>query len=326
MPRYLIAKYNLIASPEQIPESAYPLRVSEKFDGMFALWDGGFSRGEPKSMMPWANRWKDRDDPICTGLWSKDGNVIHAPEWFLDALPVGRGLYLELWAGNGNFQKAVSICRKKNPDSQEWTDHIIGKIFNDDVPLDYVFRRGSIKYLKGHAHIEDAPPIGGPAGTPFFPAVQFLQVVPSIICTDPGELAMRIARLPEGAEGLVCISVGEPFSTSECTNAWKLKDEFPGEGEVIGYTAGDKRLAGKLGSLTVRFNGVTFQLGGGIEDRDRGLSPACLYAEAGSQLNPREYQSRRFPLGTIVEFSYRKLTDDGLPAEARFERIKQVPQ
>lgn len=64
--------------------------LSEKLDGMRCFWDGGISRGLFKSDVPWANCEKDErynEPPIATGLWSRLGNVIHAPEGWLDKLP-----------------------------------------------------------------------------------------------------------------------------------------------------------------------------------------------------------------------------------------------
>jgi len=323
MPRYLIGKYNLVSNMDDIPLTDYPLDVREKFDGCFALWDGGFSTGVFKSMIPWANRWKDKRDFVCTGLWSKDGNVIHAPRWFLDALPKGRGLYMELWAGVGNFQKTVSIIKKHVPKDDEW-NLIVGKIFNDDVPLNKVFARGSIKYNKGSAHIEDAPPIGGPVGTPFVPSVPFLQVVNVVTCCDPSDLSARICRLPPGSEGVVCISHKEPFSLMEYDHAWKIKDCLEADGIVTGYYAGDKRLIGRLGALRVAIKGTTisFSLGGGLADRERVLNEPCHNYTPG-ELLPPHFKSRVFPIGTTIQFAYRKLSDAGQPIEARFERIKE---
>ena len=55
--------------------------ASEKFDGCRAYWDG-------------------------VQLWTRGGNVVNAPRWFTEALPVGVNLDGELWAGRGNFTEA----------------------------------------------------------------------------------------------------------------------------------------------------------------------------------------------------------------------------
>lgn len=59
--------------------------MSEKLDGMRALWNG-------------------------RELVTRNGNVIAAPAWFLAALPP-MALDGELWAGRGKFQRMLSIVR-----------------------------------------------------------------------------------------------------------------------------------------------------------------------------------------------------------------------
>ena len=53
--------------------------VSEKFDGMRALWDGGITRGHVASDVPWGTE----SHRLSTGLWSRYGKVISAPDWWL---------------------------------------------------------------------------------------------------------------------------------------------------------------------------------------------------------------------------------------------------
>ena len=57
--------------------------VSEKYDGVRAIWDG-------------------------SKLLSRQGNPIHAPNWFTEPLPKGVVLDGELWAGYGAFQQTTS--------------------------------------------------------------------------------------------------------------------------------------------------------------------------------------------------------------------------
>ena len=52
---------------------------------------------------------------MATGLWSRYGNPIMAPDWFLNQLPCVP-LDGELWAGRGNFQLCRSICGGDEPD------------------------------------------------------------------------------------------------------------------------------------------------------------------------------------------------------------------
>ena len=66
--------------------------MSEKLDGMRAIWDG-------------------------TTLKSRQGNAIAAPEWFLQALPPF-ALDGELWTQRGDFEHIISIIRQQSPDER----------------------------------------------------------------------------------------------------------------------------------------------------------------------------------------------------------------
>ena len=68
--------------------------VSEKQDGVRAIWDG-------------------------QSLRFRSGKTINAPRWFLDGLPK-TPLDGELWLGRGSFERLSGIVRKEVPDDAEW--------------------------------------------------------------------------------------------------------------------------------------------------------------------------------------------------------------
>ena len=91
---------------------------------------------------------------------------------------------------------------------------------------------------------------------------------------------------------------------------------------VVGYIAGDKANCGRIGSLRVRMdNGIEFNIGGGLTKRDRALNKSC-WSVREKTLLPPEYEGIFYPKGTVIEFSYRKLSNDGVPCEARILRKK----
>jgi len=77
--------------------------MSEKLDGVRALWDG-------------------------ENLISRNGNVFAAPDWFKAALPT-MPLDGELYIDRQMFQTTVGIVRKKNPIDAEW-QRIQYKVFD----------------------------------------------------------------------------------------------------------------------------------------------------------------------------------------------------
>jgi DNA ligase 1 len=68
--------------------------VSEKLDGVRAIWDGETLR-------------------------FRSGKQINAPKWFVGGLPK-TPLDGELWIGRGTFERLSGIVRKEVPDDAEW--------------------------------------------------------------------------------------------------------------------------------------------------------------------------------------------------------------
>jgi hypothetical protein len=122
--------------------------VSEKLDGTRCFWDGGITRGLPTETVPWASiidpktgQKKAKIKPVATGLWSRYGNPIMAPDWWLNQLPCCP-LGGELWAGRGKFQLCRSICGGDTPDDR--FDQIAFAVYSSP-PLAQVFGTGEIK-------------------------------------------------------------------------------------------------------------------------------------------------------------------------------------
>lgn len=69
--------------------------VSEKFDGVRALWDG-------------------------RELRFRGGGVVAAPPAFIAGLPAGQALDGELWLGRGRFDALSAIVRREQPLADEW--------------------------------------------------------------------------------------------------------------------------------------------------------------------------------------------------------------
>lgn len=83
-----------LASVWQQGRSPQGYLVSEKFDGVRAVWDGQVLR-------------------------FRSGRLIAAPNWFLAALPP-LPLDGELWMGRGQFDRVSGAVRKAVPDDAEW--------------------------------------------------------------------------------------------------------------------------------------------------------------------------------------------------------------
>jgi DNA ligase-1 len=71
--------------------------MSEKFDGIRAFWDGA-------------------------QLWTRGGNLIHAPAWWLAMLPAGVQLDGELWLGRGRYGEAMGAGKRIKPIESTWCE------------------------------------------------------------------------------------------------------------------------------------------------------------------------------------------------------------
>jgi DNA ligase-1 len=83
-----------LAQPWPSGRSPQGFLISEKFDGVRAVWDG-------------------------KSLRFRSGRPIAAPTWFLAALPP-LPLDGELWMGRGQFDRVSGAVRKTVPDDAEW--------------------------------------------------------------------------------------------------------------------------------------------------------------------------------------------------------------
>ncbi len=101
--------------------------VSEKLDGVRAVWDGKilmFRRGKP----------------------------IHAPDWFVAGLPP-QPLDGELWTGRGQFERVSGIVRREMPDDAAWRE-VRYMIFElPGAPGTFHQRAGEIRRLVGEAGV-----------------------------------------------------------------------------------------------------------------------------------------------------------------------------
>jgi DNA ligase-1 len=326
--------------------------ASTKLDGCRIIWDGGASRGVPKENVPWANMNKDvTAGQIATGLWSRYGNVIHAPDWWLDKLPLcpldGEG-----WIGPKSWEETSSIMSKlpKNRDPSRWRE-IKFKVFNI-APPEQLFKPRIIDETNFKKKI--GPNVLPwwqerfkgflPKGRSFHTIYSYMklkipqnevvsiheQVELSLVETE----ALQTARdmldivLATHGEGLILRRGADMWIPERSHNLLKMKPWEDAEATVVGYTTGDltdlgSKYLGLMGAAICRLpNGKTFKVSGftdeeryfqGDEARDWAIeNPACEV--------PDWINHPKFPRGSILTYKYRELTNDEIPKEARYLR------
>ena len=280
--------------------------MSEKLDGMRAFWDGGLTRGKYATDVEWANTEKHTRylrPVVCTGLWSRYGQVIHAPDWFLDDLP-NYTLDGELYAGRGNFQKVMSTCKQLNPNDDWKLIHY--KVF-DRPALRNVLQPGKVnnvnfkKVFKGYDE--------GPGQMTFRSVLhnmdsgKYWNYCHQVSLPYAQDKALEVVedRLREisamGGEGLMLRKSESEWTPMRTWNLLKVKPVRFGSAVIVGWTEGKGKYKGMVGALKVRWEGKEFELSG-MSDEERIIG--YLKGEVG--------------------FKYRELTDSGIPKEARYVR------
>ena len=253
-PPLLLAK----SLDERVDVSRY--LISEKLDGVRAFWDGEVLR-------------------------FRSGQVIHAPAWFLEALPK-QALDGELWRGRGHFEQLSGVVRKAVPVDEEWRElrYMIFEL--PGAPGSFTQRVEQIQALLARTNC------------PCLQAVEQFRV--------PDRLTLQV-KLDEvikaGGEGLMLHLADAPYVTGRSDILLKLKPQEDAEAKVLSYSPGRGKYADLVGALQVETpDGRRFSLGTGLSDEQRRHPPA---------------------LGSTVTYRYRGLTKNGLPRFASFLRVRE---
>jgi DNA ligase-1 len=337
--------------------------VSEKLDGCRVFWDGGISRGLPTFEVPWANvinpktgMPKDKVKPYSTGLWSRYGNPIMAPDWWLNRLP---SMFLdgELYAGRGSFQTLRSIVSRDEPEEDRWRDVVFAAFGSPSISK--VFQSGEIKNTQFHLHLheqriknfmqerrelgllEDFTVLEG--YVTFEDEINLLQNAlvggetcylhqHTILPDNKSEAERQLERLLDvvmnsGGEGVMLRKPNSIWVPKRSSNLLKLKPFNDDQAKIVGFVSGretDKgsKLRGLIGAVVTDYNGKKLELSG-FTDSEREFATEYMrefaYNNPGVMM-PTNFQGKHFKVGDTIEFRYRELSDEGIPKEARYSR------
>jgi DNA ligase-1 len=233
--------------------------MSEKYDGLRAWWDG-------------------------QKLWSRKGNLIQAPDYFLAELPRDIALDGELWIGHGKFEETMSIVRSEKPDDR-WKG-VRYMVF--DAPAAKGTFEQRMQFLR--ATVWEGNP--------------FVRVVAQERCQGATQLlAERDRVVREGGEGLMLRQPESAYEAGRSPTLLKVKPFDDAEATVIAHELGKGKFAGKLGALRVRTDdGREFSIGTGLTDADRESPP---------------------PVGTVITYRFQGLTAKGLPRFPTYFRVRR---
>ena len=238
--------------------------VSEKYDGVRAIWDG-------------------------KTFTSRQGNEIHAPNWFTKDLP-NTPLDGELWLAHGQFDALSGAVRKVVPIDEEWRDisYMVFELPNATGTFEVRAKR--IAEIVKQAQNNNKVP--------------HLKVIAQVRVKDEVQLKKWLKQVvAEGGEGLMLHRADAPYVIGRSDALLKLKLLLDAEAKVIAHTAGRGKHKGKLGALVVETpEGVRFKLGTGFSDAQRENPPK---------------------VGSLVTYTYRDKTKAGKPKFASFLRERK---
>jgi DNA ligase-1 len=227
--------------------------MSEKLDGIRAVWDG-------------------------KQLTTRKGNPIHAPDWFIAALPPF-AIDGELWTQRNDFDTISSIVRQQHAD-QRWQS-ISYNIF--EVPDQTGGLLARLAILQDYLNNNPVP---------------FLRVIPHTIINSTNALDDELDRvLSLKGEGLVVRKPDTPYQTGRSSSALKVKRSQDTECIVIAHKPGKGKYAGLTGALKCQLpSGLQFYIGSGLSGAQRHTPPAI-----GSQITFKYYgltknNTPRFPV------------------------------
>ena len=237
--------------------------ISEKYDGVRAMWDG-------------------------KQLYTRQGNIINAPNWFTKDLPK-TPLDGELWIARGQFDALSGAVRKEMPIDAEW-QQITYNIFElPNAPGPFEARAKLILAIVNNAHANNQ--------------ALHLKAVNQFRLKDEAGLQAKLKQVVKnGGEGLMLHLASAEYIRGRSTVLIKLKPLYDAEATVIVHTAGKGKYTGKLGAMVVKTpEGIIFKLGSGLSDAQRESPPK---------------------IGSLVTYTYKDKTKNGKPKFARFLRVR----
>ncbi len=239
--------------------------VSEKYDGVRGYWDG-------------------------QALWTRGGERVAAPAWFTAGWPK-EPMDGELWAGHGQFARAVSTVRQQTPQDAAW--HKL-RFMVFDLPAQTGTFTERIPLLHGVVSRIDQ---------------LWVQAVAQSKVASPQALRILLDKtVKNGGEGLMLHRGTSLYKGMRSDDLLKLKTHEDSEARVVGHLAGQGKHAGRLGALLVEIPAAgdkpaqRFKLGTGFSDAQRQNPPA---------------------IGARVTYRFRGLNDSGIPRFASFMRVRE---
>ncbi|PUE28848.1 DNA ligase [Limnohabitans sp. Jir61] len=251
-----------------------------------ALWLANPYQGNEELSDYWVSEKFDGIRGYWDGrqLLSRSGKTLNPPTWFVQAWPK-QPFEGELWAGLGQFEQAASVIQQKQAPDSSWRAMRFMVFDANTSPQAFTDRIVRYQSL--------VKQIGKP----------WVQAVPQSKVPSHAALKAILSKTVQAdGEGLVLHRGSSLYQSGRNSDVLKFKSHEDAEAKVIALESGQGKHAQRLGALMVETpQGMRFKLGTGFTDAQRENPPA---------------------VGQWVTYSYRGLTDKGVPRFASFVRIR----
>jgi DNA ligase-1 len=198
--------------------------MSEKLDGIRGYWDG-------------------------EKLYTKNGNPINTPEYFIKNFPPF-ALDGELWSKRNDFEFIQSVVLDDTP-SDDWKKISFNIFEVPDTQGDFTKRVKKAKEWFQH-HPNNS-----------------VKVIPQQVCKGEDHLQEYLEKIVAlKGEGVIVKDPTKNYNTGRSPHILKVKKVLDMEGEIIGYNNRDDNKTLKSYQIKLQ-NGVVFNLGGGLSNKQR---------------------------------------------------------
>jgi len=235
--------------------------VSEKLDGVRAYWNG-------------------------ENFISRQGNIIHAPHWFIAPLPT-TPLDGELWIDRGQFEKVSGIARQQKPIDSNW-NNIKYMVF--DLPDSRDIFDHRLHQLEAIIQNINA---------------KHIRAVKQVNVLSAEWLSKKLDEVTANkAEGLMLHLGSSLYKNQRNNDLLKFKKYADAEAVVIKHYPGKGKLTGMMGAILVEMpNKKRFKIGTGFTNDQRKNPPS---------------------INSVITYKYFGLTNKGTPRFASFMRIRNA--
>lgn len=231
---------------------------------------------------------------------------------------------------DGLIKLSGNVTYIRQIDANECLEYVWNRIGAEPVALDPLIFTDELDKIDAICRFNDSP---------------LCVPVHHSVCESLDEV-MTLAKEVDaaGGEGMMLRDPDSIWFPKRRPFIQKVKPRHDSEAEIVGFYAGKKgktgQLLGKLGGLIVDWYGdetaecgvlktpIRFELGTGFGllngDRDlHSVDVPNAKANPGKPLTGLVSCTPTFTMGDIVTFSYRELSDDGVPKEGAYLRIRK---